>query len=208
VARLIVLTLAVLAGSVGQVGAQQFQTFVEVSPFADGDQWFLTEELRYEVFDTGVVVPVPRGFVTDFASVPRPFWAFLPKWGKYGPASIVHDYLYWDQRCTREQADSLMLLAMKESDVSAFRRWLIHRALRWGGSMAWRNNASARTDGLLREMVRRDQYPANPTVTWKVHQKHLFDRGDRPDTRPSPDPPPDYCAQVLAAWQRVLVAEK
>jgi hypothetical protein len=75
----------------------QFKNFVKVSPFADGENWFLVEDLDYEVRDTGKIVTVPAGFVTDFASIPRPFWSILPTWGKYGPPAVVHDFLYWDQ---------------------------------------------------------------------------------------------------------------
>jgi hypothetical protein len=47
------------------------------------------------------------------------FWsADLSPNGKYSKAAIVHDYLYWTQGCTREQADNLLDIAMKESNVS------------------------------------------------------------------------------------------
>jgi hypothetical protein len=70
----------------------QFKNFVKVSSFADGENWFLVEDLHYEIRDTGKIVIVPKGFVTDFASIPRPFWSIVPTWGKYGPPAVVHDY--------------------------------------------------------------------------------------------------------------------
>jgi len=50
---------------------------------------------------------VPAGFVTDFASTPRALWSVIPPTGRYQLAAVVHDFLYWDQGCTREQADTV-----------------------------------------------------------------------------------------------------
>jgi hypothetical protein len=175
----------------------QFKNFVEVSPFADGDNWFLTQSLDYEIRNTGVHVPVPRGFVTDFASIPRPFWSVLPRWGKYGPAAVVHDYLYWDQRCTREQADRMLYLSMQESSVNWFWRLVIYRAVHWGGYFAWKNNAALRASGRTREIP--EDYPlTDPTATWEQVQRQLFEQGHRPKRRPSEEPPPSYCAEISA----------
>jgi hypothetical protein len=181
-------------------GTRVFKNFVQVSPFADGDHWFLTEDLTYEVLNTGIEITVKRGFVTDFASVPRPFWSLLPTWGKHGPPAVVHDFLYWDQRCTREQADRIMMLAMTESHVGWFRTRLIHAALRIGGAFAWSSNRSAREGGDIREMP---DYllPKNPNVTWTEYEKKLREEdGVSPEPRPSPNPPPPYCARADELW--------
>jgi len=53
------------------------------------DDWIVT-------LDDGQQVMVPAGFVTDFASVPRPFW-LLPGLSPTGPllcGSILHDFGY------------------------------------------------------------------------------------------------------------------
>ena len=172
----------------------QFKNFVKVSPFADGNNWFLVEDLDYEVRDTGKIVTVPAGFVTDFASIPRPFWSILPTWGKYGPPAVVHDFLYWDQRCTREQADRIILVAMEESDVGFIRRFFIHRAVAWGGGFAWDENEDVREAGKTRE-IPNDMVPHDPTTTWETFQNSLFEKGVRPERRPSQEPPPDYCKE-------------
>lgn len=39
------------------------------------------------------VVKVPKGFITDGASIPRVLWIILPPWGSYGQAAVLHDYL-------------------------------------------------------------------------------------------------------------------
>lgn len=70
-----------------------------VSPLPDGNTWVLRRKFSYDVGQegSGETIAVPAGFITDFASVPRPLWAVFPKWGKYGNAAVIHDYLYWVQ---------------------------------------------------------------------------------------------------------------
>ena len=43
-------------------------------PLAD-NKWILKEEYKYEV--NGFVITVPKGFITDLASVPRILWVFF-----------------------------------------------------------------------------------------------------------------------------------
>lgn len=191
----VLLGLMVLAFAGSVCGIVIFKNHVQVSPFADGDNWFLTQPLEYEIRDTGVVVTVPAGFVTDFASIPRPFWSVLPRWGKYGAPAVVHDYLYWDQRCTRKQADRMLLVAMNETDVGGFWRFIIHRAVSWGGHLAWRGNADLRASGRTRE-IPDGRSPTDPALSWAEIQQALFAAGHRPHSRPSPDSPPDYCAEI------------
>ena len=38
------------------------------------------------------VVIIPKGFISDGASVPRAMWAIYPPFGKYLEAAIVHDW--------------------------------------------------------------------------------------------------------------------
>jgi hypothetical protein len=62
-------------------------------------------------------VDVPVGFVTDLASVPRIFWQFLPRDGKYTYPAIMHDYLYWMQNQPRESADDILRIGMEEFNI-------------------------------------------------------------------------------------------
>jgi hypothetical protein len=175
----------------------QFQNFLQVSPFADGTYWFLTRPLIYEVGDTGVIVEVPTGFVTDFTSIPRPFWSFLPQWGSYGPPAVVHDFLYWDQKCSREQADKIFLAAMKESDVGAFREYLIHKAVRWGGSFSWSSNRKLKGNGDIR-VIPEDQIPIKtPHVTWEKYHEKLQSSMKGSNEQKEFEDKPDYCSTEI-----------
>ena len=170
----------------------QFKNFVQVSPFADGEHWFLTQPLEYDIAETGAVITVPKGFVTDFASTPSIVWIFLPPWGEYGPPSVVHDYLYWDQGCKREEADAIYMIAMKEAGVGSIRRFFIDTGVWLFGSWGWRSNE------LLYEAKRvkiiPEEYfpnPKRPNITWKEHQEELYKRKVPPQRSPTT---PGYCA--------------
>lgn len=126
------------------------QTRPVLTPFADGEYWVVSQPLAYPIPDSDAVIVVPEGFVTDFASIPRVFWSVFPRHGQYTVAAIVHDYLYWDQKCTREQADNLFELVMRTAEVSMFSRLAIYAAVRFGGSSAWDENTELKADGEVR----------------------------------------------------------
>jgi hypothetical protein len=87
--------------------------------FHEGTYWVLTEPMRYELGTSGEFIVVPRGFVTDFASIPQALhWIYRPT-GRYSMAAVVHDYLYWRQPCEKRQADRILLLAMLQDGMSA-----------------------------------------------------------------------------------------
>lgn len=166
-------------------------------PFADGEFWVLGSNLVFTIPGTGQRIVVPRGFVTDFASVPRIFWTVFPKHGEYTTAAIVHDYLYWRQQCTREQADELFEFVMKDSDVSSGTRFAIYGAVRFGGGAAWESNQQAREDGYIRIIP--EMYMSFPIKTrWSDYREYLRDMVDdiwrEEEFRTNNTPP--YCAAL------------
>jgi hypothetical protein len=130
----------------------RFTDILLVSPLADGRTWVIMREFGYDVGAEGSAdrIAVPVGFQTDFASIPRPFWIVLPKWGQYGNASIIHDWLYWDQRRPRAVADAVFLEGMEVLGVNAPVRYTIYAAVRFFGSLAWYRNQADRADGFER----------------------------------------------------------
>src|SRR5262245_46141191 len=103
--------------------AQQPIVPVPLTPFGDGQDSVLTANLEYRVLQTTFVVVVPAGFVTDFASTPRALWSVVPPTGRYQLAAVVHDFLYWDQGCAREQADAQMRRWRRREVAAAFAQW-------------------------------------------------------------------------------------
>ena len=127
---------------------------MEATLTGDGKYSILTDELEYHNPDTDYVVSVPRGFVTDLASVPRLFWMAFPPCGKYTPPAVVHDYLYWEQpaSCDRECADNILLKAMEEAGVSLATRKSIYVGVRTGGESSWNDNKALKARGVIRNV--------------------------------------------------------
>lgn len=135
----------------------RFEDALDVRPLDDGKNWFVLEDFYY---DTDVLltpaynapvsrfavrglwrVVVPKGFITDFASIPRPLWAVVggPADGKYRKIAVVHDYLYRTRGlATRQQADDVLREGMKFSGVGLVQRTLIYAGVRVGGAASYR----------------------------------------------------------------------
>jgi hypothetical protein len=111
----------------------------------DDREWRLLRELRYDGKTQSFTVP--EGSSTDFASVPRAFVWFLPKYGRYTKAAILHDHLWRVAVPAGElslpDADGIFRRAMRELEVPFLRRWFMWAAVRIGalakpaGRTAW-----------------------------------------------------------------------
>lgn len=169
--------------------------------FADGGHWVLNEPVAYRLRDTEHVITVPRGFVTDFSSVPRIAWAVMSPTDRHGRAGIIHDWLYWDQGCSQEQADKIMLLAMIESGVDAFTRIVIYWTLRAFGQSSWIESRKMRESGRPREISDR-HLPIPAEAVWPAYREELYRRGERARPNPPGRPPPAYCSAVEPLLRR------
>ncbi len=119
-----------------------FKTDLIVVPLADGRRWRLHEGFTYRRTRKGewIIIQVPAGFVTDFASVPKVFHSILPAWGRYGKAAVIHDYMYQDTDSpwlTRKMADELFYGAMLVSGTKPWKAKVMYWAVRLFGGFAW-----------------------------------------------------------------------
>ena len=100
----------------------------------DDEDWEVKKELKYEGQKESFTVP--DGSPTDFASVPRAFVWFLPRYGSYTMAAILHDYLWRELAANGamkwKDADGLFRRALRELGVPFLRRWIMWSAVRWG----------------------------------------------------------------------------
>ena len=78
-------------------------------------------------------IVVPKGFVTDFATIPRILWPIFPPYGRHTKAAILHDYLYTSCTCSRRQSDKIFREAMKKDGVGWLRRGIMWAAVRLFG---------------------------------------------------------------------------
>ena len=105
----------------------------------------LLRPLRVEL--DGRRIAVPRGFVTDYSSIPS-FGRFVVRWSRVDVAGVVHDWLYARRRLPRSEADDLWRLAARSGECRANRlqAWVCWKALRWFGGFAWRKHANSRLE--------------------------------------------------------------
>ena len=132
-------------------------------PFADMDYWYLSTDMTWTLPKSARTILIPRGFVTDFASVPTTFWAWMPPTGRYGLPAIVHDWLYWDQRFSRSEADDIFDAALADLSVSSWRKFVLYRSVRWFGGKYWRENALAKQNGEGRVLK---AFPNDARIRW------------------------------------------
>jgi hypothetical protein len=105
---------------------------LDVRVDADGEDRELLVDLAYISDVLGTVIVVPKGFRTDYASVPRILWSILPPSGKYTKAAVVHDYLCVTKICPRDKADKVFLEAMEDLGVSPVVRHIMYAGVRVG----------------------------------------------------------------------------
>lgn len=86
------------------------------------------------VFKTdAAVITVPKGFVTDLASIPRPLRAVFNVNGLSRAPAVLHDYLYCSQQFSRAEADALFLAALEARKVPRLERYSMYLGVRAGG---------------------------------------------------------------------------
>ena len=147
-------------------GTKAFGPPLAVSRFLDR-MYYLIRDLTWTATGTSTPIGkivVPRGFVTDFASVPRPFWALLPPDDEYVTAAVIHDWLYWNQATTREEADQALKDSMIELGVSSLKVTAIYEGVDLFGGSAWSENTRLKADGERRVLK---QTPDDLRVRWK-----------------------------------------
>ena len=113
---------------------------VEVLP--SGKRFRLYNDFTYLWKREYIEIHVKRGFVTDFASIPRFARLLIPKLGRYTKAAVIHDALYQDIvpgfRFTRAEADLVFLDAMADLGVVKWKRNLMYFWCRLGAFFAWK----------------------------------------------------------------------
>lgn len=123
--------------------------------------WALTEDIAYTPSDGVDTICVPKGFVTDLASIPQLFWDLLPPDGPWVKAAVIHDYLYYTRGSgqwyghprsitrakdyTKDESDWILRDAMQDRGVDAFRRNVIYFAVQFGGQGGWDNSPGKTT---------------------------------------------------------------
>jgi len=72
---------------------------------------------------------VPTGFITDFASVPRIFWALIPPNGKYTKAAVLHDWMYKYAIMNKAYADLTFYRGMLILGVPQWKAYAMYKVV-------------------------------------------------------------------------------
>jgi len=101
--------------------------------------WQLLDDFKVKV--DGVVIIVPKGFITNGASVPTLFWWLCPPIaGPFGEAAVVHDWIYHpDSRFKdREQGDKVLMKIGIHRGATVARAQAVYLAVRSFGWKYWK----------------------------------------------------------------------
>lgn len=104
-------------------------------------EWVVERDLLY-FSKAGDWYMVPKGFITDLASIPKALRGLIEVNGKHRKAAVLHDYLYCSQILAREDADALFLEAMELLGVSTVLRNAMWLGVRSFGGLYWNKRTS------------------------------------------------------------------
>ena len=104
--------------------------------------------------DDGTTITVPRGFETDFSSIPCVAQCFL-HWSRVDIAGVVHDFLYWcpQEGISKERADAVWkeLAGAGQHHANGLQRCCGFVGLRLFGGSAFRKAREAHEAGHARK---------------------------------------------------------
>ena len=109
---------------------------------------------------------VPKGYMTDMASVPRIFRSIVSRIGPHLEACIIHDWLYdaWIVRGLAPEirmkrfADDALKVGMREARVNRLTTWIVWRAATLAGGKMFRKGPNASPPPESDVLASRDQY--------------------------------------------------
>ena len=115
----------------------QFLTDLVVKQI-DDKTWALEANLEYNSALLDDLLIAPKGFITDFASIPRVPIAYTLFGNRAHRESVIHDYLYQTHLATKAMADKVFLEAMEARGKSFWVRWVMYLGVRVGGGSAYK----------------------------------------------------------------------
>ena len=108
-----------------------------------GNDWKLNSDVVVYITQK-IPIRIKKGYVLDFASVPRCFWWFISP-SEYGicHAALLHDILYSTKVFSRRVSDAFFLEAMIKMGYPGYKAWPAFIAVRLFGWAAWAKQSKA-----------------------------------------------------------------
>ena len=117
----------------------EFSVSPSLSPIINGEVWELSE--HWHIVLCGRCVTIPKGFLTDGASIPRILWRVCghPMSTKRISVAVVHDAIYSGELkgYTRKEADTIYRDALIEQGWPKWKAYLEYFTLRACGASHW-----------------------------------------------------------------------
>jgi hypothetical protein len=133
--------------------AEVSPTFMSRSFTTVGKNVFVLRDALTITFPSGIPsITVPEGFITDLASIPKGLHWWEGKTDATMAPAILHDYLYWYQPCTKDEADAVMFVAMRALNVGPTKASAIYQVVSDYRS-AWEDNKNRRLKGEIRTLT-------------------------------------------------------
>jgi hypothetical protein len=96
----------------------------------------INEELNVMLIN-GSKLTVPKGTISNGASVPKLLRGIYSNIGRYTLPSVLHDYLYENNMYSRKFADRQFLVDMGRTNTDKFTKWLFYIVVRIFGGLNW-----------------------------------------------------------------------
>ena len=111
-----------------------------ITPVIEGEVWRLLDDFSASI--NGYTITVPKGFITDGASIPRLLWRICghPMTTRRFPIALIHDWIYTeyeDLPLTRKDADRIYHDGLRDLGFPEWMAWLEWAAIRLFGGKHW-----------------------------------------------------------------------
>lgn len=113
---------------------------VNVHSIPLSNYWVVGETISFESDYIGRRITVPCGRITDFASVPRALWWYLPPAGILREGAVFHDELYRSGEVERWQADRVFQEVLQYNRIPNYIIKQAFYGVRLGGWKGWRKH--------------------------------------------------------------------
>lgn len=133
-----------------------------MQPIGD-DHWIMLQHAIYKT-RSGELIHVPKGFLTDLASIPQVIQNVIPVNGRHRGPSVLHDLGFVIQDRSFMQVNKLFLEAMADSGVNLVLRYAMFSAVSTGGRLPWLRNKRDREDDVVKFLARYNLGPAAVSV--------------------------------------------
>lgn len=120
-----------------------FTSKLLIEPLEDGRTYRLVRPFSYHIGTrySRIVVRVPKNFLTDFASIPKWLWAWLPDWARINKPSVAHDFMYrcldWNRALCDAVFYEMMLIDFRKHKTGKFYAFIEWLAVRIFGRKRW-----------------------------------------------------------------------